>query len=278
MRVVLGPSDLAAALEQAQREAQTAFGSSEVFVEKYIPRARHIEVQLLGDRHGNLVHLFERDCSLQRRHQKVVEIAPSPNLDIGLRKQLCDAALVIGAAVGYENAGTVEFLVDSDSGAFFFIEVNPRIQVEHTVTEEVTGIDIIKCQILIAQGAALDDPEIGLGTQDAVEARGYALQCRVTTEDPSNNFMPDYGRMTHYRSASGMGIRLDAGTAFSGAVVTPFYDSLLVKVVAKGIRFIDAARRMERCLQEFRVRGVKTNIPFLINLITHPTFLAGGRA
>jgi pyruvate carboxylase len=276
MRVVPSADDLAAALEAAQRESQTAFGSSEIFVEKYISRARHIEVQLLGDRHGNLVHLYERDCSLQRRHQKVVEIAPSPNLDEDLRERICAAALQIGRAVHYENAGTVEFLVDSDTGEFYFIEVNPRIQVEHTVTEEVTGIDIIKCQILIAQGAPLSDAEIGLGEQSAVASRGYAIQCRVTTEDPSNNFMPDYGRMTHYRSASGMGIRLDAGTAFSGAVVTPFYDSLLVKVIAKGIRFVDAARRMERCLQEFRVRGVKTNIPFLINLVTHPTFLAGG--
>jgi pyruvate carboxylase len=276
MRVVHSADDLAGSLEQAQRESQTAFGSNEVFVEKYIARARHIEVQLLGDRHGNLVHLYERDCSLQRRHQKVVEIAPSPNLDADLRERICDAALQIGRAVHYENAGTVEFLVDADTGEFYFIEVNPRIQVEHTVTEEVTGVDIVKCQILVAQGLTLDDPEIGLGDQSAVQTRGFAIQCRVTTEDPSNNFMPDYGRISHYRSASGMGIRLDAGTAFSGAVVTPFYDSLLVKVIAKGIRFVDAARRMERCLQEFRVRGVKTNIPFLINLVTHPTFIAGG--
>ncbi len=276
MRVVTAAADLAGALEQAQREAQTAFGSSEVFVEKYIPRARHIEVQLLGDSQGNLVHLYERDCSLQRRHQKVVEIAPSPNLDEALRDSICTAALQIGNAVHYQNAGTVEFLVDGDTGEFYFIEVNPRIQVEHTVTEEVTGVDIVKCQILVAQGAPLSDPEIGLGSQSSVQTRGFAVQCRVTTEDASNNFMPDYGRMTHYRSASGMGIRLDAGTAFSGAVVTPFYDSLLVKVIAKGTRFIDAARRMERCLQEFRVRGVKTNIPFLINLIRHPVFLAGG--
>jgi pyruvate carboxylase len=276
MRVVLSAKELAGALEQAQRESQTAFGSNEVFVEKYIPRARHIEVQLLGDKHGGLVHLYERDCSLQRRHQKVVEIAPSPNLDGVLREKICEAALDIGRAVGYENAGTVEFLVDADKGDFYFIEVNPRIQVEHTVTEEVTGLDIVKCQILIAQGLPLSDPEIGLGDQSAIQTRGYAIQCRVTTEDPTNNFMPDYGRMSHYRSASGMGIRLDAGTAFSGAVVTPFYDSLLVKVIAKGIRFVDAARRMERCLQEFRVRGVKTNIPFLINLVTHETFITGG--
>jgi len=275
MRVVRTPEELAGALEQAQRESLTAFGSSEVFVEKFIQRARHIEVQLLGDQHGNLVHLFERDCSLQRRHQKVVEIAPSPNLDADLRNRICEAALQIGRTVGYQNAGTVEFLVDADSDEFYFIEVNPRIQVEHTVTEEVTGIDIVKSQILIAQGCPLSDPEIGLADQNVVRTQGYALQCRVTTEDPANRFLPDYGRITHYRSASGMGIRLDAGTAFSGAVVTPFYDSLLVKVIAKGTRLVDASRRMERCLQEFRVRGVKTNIPFLINLITHPSFLAG---
>ena len=274
MRVVADAAALAGALEQAQRESQTAFGSNEVFVEKFIRRARHIEVQLLGDKHGNLVHLYERDCSLQRRHQKVVEIAPSPSLSPELRDAICAAAIKIGRAANYENAGTVEFLVDADSGEFYFIEVNPRIQVEHTVTEEVTGYDIVKCQILVAQGARLTDEEIGL-VQDKIQTRGFAIQCRVTTEDPANNFMPDYGRITHYRSASGMGIRLDAGTAFSGAVVTPFYDSLLVKVISKGIRFVDASRRMERCLQEFRVRGVKTNIPFLINLITHETFRNG---
>lgn len=276
MRVVREAKDLAPLLEAAQRESQTAFGSNEVFVEKFISRARHIEVQLIGDKHGNLVHLYERDCSLQRRHQKVVEIAPSPNLDSGLRDRICAAAIKIGRAVNYYAAGTVEFLVDADAGEFYFIEVNPRIQVEHTVTEEVTGIDIVKSQILVSQGLPLSDEEIGLGSQEKVRTQGYAIQCRVTTEDPANNFMPDYGRVSHYRSASGMGIRLDAGTAFSGAVVTPYYDSLLVKVVAKGLRFVDASRRMERCLQEFRVRGVKTNIPFLINLITHPTFLAGG--
>lgn len=275
MRVVQEASELGPALEQAQRESLSAFGSSDVFLEKFIPRARHIEVQLLGDKHGNLVHLYERDCSLQRRHQKVVELAPSPNLDADLRQKICDAALRIGRAVRYEAAGTVEFLVDADTGEFYFIEVNPRIQVEHTVTEEVTGVDLIKCQILVCQGTPLSDPEIGLPNQESIRTQGYAIQCRVTTEDPENRFLPDYGRITHYRSASGMGIRLDAGTAFSGAMVTPFYDSLLVKVIAKGTRFIDAARRMERCLQEFRVRGVKTNIPFLINLVTHPTFLSG---
>ncbi len=276
MRVVKEAKEFAASFEQARRESLTAFGSPDIFVEKFVQRARHIEVQLLGDKHGNLVHLFERDCSVQRRHQKVVEIAPAPMLDPKVRQALCDAALTIGRAVHYQNAGTVEFLLDRDTDQYYFIEVNPRIQVEHTVTEEVTGVDVVKSQILIAQGTPLSDPEIGLGSQDEVRTNGFAIQSRVTTEDPSNNFMPDYGRITHYRSASGMGIRLDAGSAFSGAVVNPFYDSLLVKVTARGRRLCDAARRMERSLQEFRVRGVKTNIPFLIKLVTHPTFLEGG--
>ncbi len=276
MRVASNASRLDDALDQARREAGTAFGNPAVFLEKYIARARHIEVQLLGDQHGGLVHLFERDCSLQRRHQKIVEIAPAFNLDPALRQRILDAALAIGKTVRLDNAGTVEFLVDVDAGTFYFIEVNPRIQVEHTVTEQVTGYDVVKCQILIAQGRPLADPEIGLDRQDKVITHGYAIQCRVTTENPANNFLPDYGRLSTYRSASGMGIRLDAGSAFSGAVITPFYDSLLVKVTAHGLRFADAARRMERSLQEFRVRGVKTNIPFLINLVTHPAFLAGG--
>ncbi len=275
MRVALTADKLDEALEQARREAGTAFGVPDVFLEKYIPRARHIEVQLLGDQHGGLVHLYERDCSLQRRHQKIVEIAPALSLapETGLR--IREAALAVGRAVGLDNAGTAEFLLDADSGSFYFIEVNPRIQVEHTVTEEVTGYDLVKSQILIAQGRPLADPELGLGAQEDIHAHGFAVQCRVTTEDAANNFLPDYGRLSNYRSASGMGIRLDAGTAFSGAVITPFYDSLLVKVTARGLRFVDAARRMERSLQEFRVRGVKTNIPFLINLVTHADFLAG---
>jgi pyruvate carboxylase len=275
MRVVKSAAEFAPSFEQAQRESLTAFGSPDVFIEKYITSASHIEVQLLGDQHGNLVHLYERDCSVQRRHQKVVEIAPAPNLDPAVRQSLCDAAIKIGRAVRYENAGTVEFLVDRDTNQFYFIEVNPRIQVEHTVTEEVTGIDIVKSQILVAQGVPLADPEIGLPNQDAIRTSGFAVQCRVTTEDPTNNFLPDYGRITHYRSASGMGIRLDAGSAFSGATVNPFYDSLLVKVTARARRFQDAVSRMERCLQEFRVRGVKTNIQFLIKLITQPAFLEG---
>ncbi len=273
MRVAHDADQLEEALDQARREAGSAFGVADVFLEKYVERARHVEVQLIGDKHGNLVHLFERDCSLQRRHQKIVEIAPAPNLDAKVREGLLEAAVAVGRAVGLDNAGTVEFLLDTDSGHYYFIEVNPRIQVEHTVTEAVTSVDVVKTQILVAQGLPLSDPEIGLGDQSAVTARGYAVQCRVTTEDPANNFVPDYGRIGAYRSASGMGIRLDAGSAFVGAVITPFYDSLLVKVTAHGLRFLDAARRMERCLQEFRVRGVKVNVPFLINLVTHPSFL-----
>jgi pyruvate carboxylase len=275
MRVASTDEDLGEALEQAQREAGSAFGIPDVFLEKYLLRARHIEVQLIGDQQGGLVHLFERDCSVQRRHQKVVEIAPAVNLDPAIRQDILDAAVAIGRAVRLDNAGTVEFLLDVDTGRFYFIEVNPRIQVEHTITEVVTGVDIVKAQVMIAAGRSLADPEIGLGSQDGVACHGYALQCRVTTEDPANKFIPDYGRLSHYRSASGFGIRLDAGTAFGGAVITPFYDSLLVKVTAHGLRFVEAARRMERCLQEFRVRGVKTNIPFLINLATHPRFLEG---
>ena len=275
MRIVRGEDELAVALESAQRESKTAFGSASVFVEKFIQRARHIEVQLLGDMHGNLIHLFERDCSVQRRHQKVVEMAPAPNLAPAMRNAICEAALAIGRSARYENAGTVEFLVDADADRFYFIEVNPRIQVEHTVTEEITGVDIVRRQLRVAEGWKLSDPQIGLGEQSQIKSMGAAIQCRVTTEDPENRFLPDYGRITAYRSASGMGIRLDAGTAFSGAVVTPYFDSLLVKVTARGLTHEEAAGHIERCLQEFRVRGVKTNIPFLINLVTHPDFLAG---
>ena len=276
MRVVMKPEDLPGLFDQAQRESMSAFGSPDIFVEKFIQQPRHIEVQLLGDRHGNLVHLFERDCSVQRRHQKVVEIAPAPFLDSKIRDAICESALKIGRAVGYQNAGTVEFLFDTAKNDFYFIEVNPRIQVEHTVTEEVTGIDIVKSQILVAQGTPLSDPEINLGSQADIKTNGFAIQCRVTTEDPANNFMPDYGRVSHYRSAGGAGVRLDGGSAFSGAVINPFYDSLLVKVSVRGRRFIDAANRMERVLQEFRIRGVKTNIPFLIKVMTHPKFIEGG--
>ena len=275
MRIVEDESQLATLLEQAQREAKNAFGSDEVFLEKLVAKARHIEVQVLGDQAGNIVHLFERDCSVQRRHQKVVELAPAPLLSPTVAKELHEAALAIANKVGYHCAGTVEFLLDTQSDKFYFIEVNPRIQVEHTVTEEITGIDLVRAQILVASGHKLGDESVGLPTQSEIKANGVAIQCRVTTEDPSNQFRPDYGRITHYRSAGGMGIRLDAGSAFSGAVVNPFYDSLLVKVTVRGRNLAEAASRMERCLQEFRIRGVKTNIPFLISLITHPTFLNG---
>lgn len=275
MRVVESEEQLATSLESAQREALNAFGSDEVFVEKLVRRARHLEVQLLGDDHGNLIHLHERDCSVQRRHQKVVELAPAPNLKPEIAAQLHEAALKIGRAVGYRAAGTVEFLYDTDEEKFYFIEVNPRIQVEHTVTEEVTGIDIVRAQILVSMGHKLGDDSVALPTQDDVAVNGFAMQCRVTTEDPANQFRPDYGRITHYRSAGGLGIRLDAGSAYSGASVNPFYDSMLVKVTARGRTLDESARRMERCLQEFRIRGVKTNIPFLIRLIGNDIFLQG---
>ena len=275
MRVVESQDTLESNLEQAQRESKNAFGSDEVFLEKLVGKARHIEVQILGDQHGNILHLHERDCSVQRRHQKVVEIAPAPNLSKKTASELHEAAVAIAREVGYYCAGTVEFLLDTESDKFYFIEVNPRIQVEHTVTEEVTGIDLVRAQILVSCGDRLADESIGLKSQSDVQVVGSAIQCRVTTEDPTNQFRPDYGRITHYRSAGGLGIRLDAGSAFSGAVVNPFYDSLLVKVSARGRNLREAAGRMERCLQEFRIRGVKTNIPFLISLITHETFLTG---
>ena len=275
MRVLKSEDEFEATFEQAQNESLTAFGSPDIFIEKFIEHARHIEVQLLGDQHGNLLHLYERDCSVQRRHQKVVEIAPAPNLDPDVRDALCQSAIAIGKATDYYCAGTVEFLVDADTNEFYFIEVNPRIQVEHTVTEEVCGFDVVKAQILVTQGYKLEHHEIGLTSQDVVHLNGFAVQCRVTTEDPENNFMPDYGRMAHYRSAGGMGLRLDAGSANSGAIVNPYYDSMLVKVTTRGRRFIDAIRRMDRSLREFRIRGVKTNIPFLLNVINHPTLIDG---
>ena len=275
MRVVRTADEFAQQFESARNEALTAFGNAEVFIEKFIARAKHIEVQLLGDEHGNLVHLFERDCSVQRRHQKVIELAPAPDLSDKLRNGILEAGLKIGQQSNYSCAGTVEFLVDADAQEFYFIEVNPRIQVEHTVTEEVTGIDIVKSQILVAMGHKLSDPEIDISSQESVKVTGFALQCRVTTEDPENNFMPDYGRVAHYRSASGMGIRLDAGSAFSGAVVNPFYDSLLTKVTARGRNFANSIGIMERALREFRIRGVKTNIPFLLKTLGHETFRGG---
>ncbi len=275
MRVIEAEADLDTQLDAARREAGAAFGKDEVYLERLVRRARHVEVQLLGDRHGNLVHLFERDCSVQRRNQKIVERAPAPYLSAARREALCEAALRLGQAVGYTHAGTVEFLIDAETDEFFFIEVNPRIQVEHTVTEAVTGIDIVKAQIRITEGARIGDDDCPVPAQEAIRLNGHALQCRVTTEDPENDFTPDYGRIQAYRSAAGFGIRLDGGTAYSGAVITPYYDSLLVKVTAWASTPTEAVRRMDRALREFRIRGVVTNLQFVENVINHPAFIAG---
>src|SRR3954464_13446776 len=275
MRVVEKAGDLANLLDEARNEAGRAFGNPSVFLEKYIPRAKHIEVQVMGDRFGNVLHLHERDCSVQRRHQKVVEIAPSYGLDEKVRQELCDAAVKIASEIHYDNAGTVEFLLDLDTNDWHFIEMNPRIQVEHTVTEVITGIDLVRAQILVAQGRSLHGPELDLPAQDKIPRNGFAVQCRVTTEDPENKFMPDYGKILTYRSAAGFGIRLDGGMGDAGSVITPFYDSLLVKVTASGRAFPLALQRMDRALREFRIRGVKTNIPFLENVISNPIFRAG---
>jgi pyruvate carboxylase len=275
MRVVLKEGDLVNLLDEARNEAGRAFGNPAVFLEKYIPRAKHIEVQVLGDRHGNVVHLHERDCSVQRRHQKVIEIAPSVGLDETVRKELCQAALRMAQEVKYDNAGTIEFLYDLDRKDWFFIEMNPRIQVEHTVTEVITGIDLVRSQILVAQGKRLDGPEINMPRQEDIRRIGYAVQCRVTTEDPENKFTPDYGKILTYRSAGGLGIRLDGGMGDAGSVITPFYDSLLVKITASGQNFPMALDRMDRALREFRIRGVKTNIPFLENVIENEVFRSG---
>jgi pyruvate carboxylase len=275
MRAVLEPAELEARFAEASSEAAAAFGNGAVFLERYIRSARHVEVQILGDHYGNLVHLWERDCSVQRRHQKVVEVAPAVGLDDSIRAGLCAAAVRLGRAAGYYSAGTVEFLVDTGTGEWFFIEVNPRVQVEHTVTEEVTGIDIVRAQIQVAQGLPLHGPEMGIPEQAGIQTSGYALQCRVTTEDPANQFIPDYGRIQTYRSPAGFGIRLDGASAYGGAVITPYYDSLLVKVTAWGVTFPQACQRMDRCLREFRIRGVKTNIPFLENVVGNGDFQAG---
>ncbi len=275
MRVVSQPADLVGQVVAARREAGAAFGRDDVFLERLVERARHLEVQILGDAEGQVVHLYERDCTVQRRHQKVVEQAPAATLDPATREEMCAAAVRLAREAGYRNAGTVEFLQDVDSGRFFFIEVNPRIQVEHTVTEMVTGVDLVKAQIRVAEGARIGTPESGVPTQDSVRLNGFALQCRVTTEDPENQFTPDYGRITTYREATGFGIRLDGGTAYAGAVVTPFYDSLLEKITAWAPTPQEAVARMDRALREFRIHGVKTNLLFLEGLIAHPRFQAG---
>jgi len=275
MRVVHKAADLASLLDEAQGEAERSFGNAAVFLEKYIPRAKHIEVQILGDKHGNVVHLHERDCSVQRRHQKVVEVAPSFGLPENVVRDLCEAAAKIARTIRYDNAGTIEFLYDLEQHEWFFIEMNPRIQVEHTVTEVITGIDLVRAQIMIAQGHALHSPEVGLPQQADIPRNGFAIQCRITTEDPENKFIPDYGRILAYRSPGGLGIRLDGGMGFAGAVITPFYDSLLVKLISSGQTYQLAMQRTHRALSEFRIRGVKTNIPFLDNVIAHPIFRAG---
>ncbi|QBK25518.1 pyruvate carboxylase [Ureibacillus thermophilus] len=273
MRLVHSKDELKSAYERAKSEAKAAFGSDEVYVEKAIIKPKHIEVQILGDYAGNIVHLYERDCSIQRRHQKVVEIAPSISLSENLRNRICDAAVKLMKNVEYVNAGTVEFLVSGDE--FYFIEVNPRIQVEHTITEMITGIDIVHAQIKIAEGYELHSEEIGIPEQSEIPLFGHAIQSRVTTEDPANNFMPDTGKIMVYRSSGGFGVRLDAGNGFQGAVVTPYYDSLLVKISTWGRTFKEAAAKMDRNLREFRIRGVKTNIPFLTNVVLHEKFLSG---
>ena len=275
MRAINSEDELEEKVLEGRREAEAAFGNGAGFLEKMIVRARHVEVQILGDSHGQIYHLYERDCSVQRRNQKVVERAPAPYLSGTQREQICALGKKICEHVNYECAGTVEFLMDMDSGEFYFIEVNPRVQVEHTVTEEVTGIDIVRAQILIAEGKSLIEAT-GCASQYDVKLDGHALQCRVTTEDPQNNFIPDYGRITAYRGATGMGIRLDGGTAYSGAVITRYYDSLLEKVTAWAPTPEAAIARMDRALREFRIRGVSTNIAFVENLLKHPTFLDYG--
>lgn len=274
MRMVDRMADLRDAYDRAKSEAKLAFGSDEIYLEKCIVNPKHVEVQIMGDEHGNVIHLFERDCSIQRRHQKVVETAPASALPIELRQKICNAALKLMKNVHYVNAGTVEFLVTPD-GEFYFIEVNPRVQVEHTVTEMITGIDIVQTQIKVAEGYALDSDEIGIKSQDDVHCMGDAIQCRITTEDPMNNFMPDSGKIMVYRSGGGFGVRLDSGNAYTGAIITPYYDSLLVKTTTYGRNHKEAAQKMLRVLKEFRIRGVKTNIGFLINVLKSPEFIAG---
>lgn len=274
MRIVYSEKDLLKEFHSATSEATKAFGDGTIFVEKYLEEPKHIEVQILGDNYGNVVHLFERDCSIQRRHQKIVEFTPSLSINDMQRQAICQDAIKLAKSVNYRNAGTIEFLVDK-KGDHYFIEMNPRIQVEHTVTELVTEIDLVQSQILIAQGLALDSPEVGIPSQEAVVTRGTAIQCRITTEDPNNHFMPDTGRIDVYRTGSGFGIRLDGGNGFTGAEITPYYDSLLVKSTAFSRNFEDARRKAVRALKEMDIEGVHTNKDFLINVLQHPKFIAG---
>ena len=274
MRIVHSEEELLPAFRNAKNEAKKAFGIDDMFIEKYIEGPKHIEIQVLGDKYGNIVHLYERDCSIQRRHQKVIEFCPALALSEEKRKEICDDALKIAKSMNYRSAGTLEFLVDTH-GNHYFIEMNPRIQVEHTITEMVTGIDIVQSQILIAEGYKLDSPEVNIKSQDSITTRGYAIQCRITTEDPSNNFSPDTGKIDVYRSGAGFGIRLDGGNGFAGAVITPYYDSLLVKSTAYARTFEDTVRKAIRAIKEMNITGVKTNIDFLINVLNNETFKKG---
>src|SRR5215218_3529275 len=271
MRRVERPAELREALQAAMREAESAFGDATVFLEQAVVSPRHIEVQVLADARGEVVHLFERDCSVQRRHQKVVEIAPAPNLAPEIRDRMCAHAVAFARHIGYQNAGTVEFLLDPD-GNYVFIEMNPRIQVEHTVTEEVTDVDLVQAQLRIASGETLTD--LGL-SQENVVLRGAALQCRITTEDPANGFRPDTGKITTYRSPGGAGVRVDGGTVYTGAEVSAHFDSMLAKLTCRGRTFESAVQKARRAVTEFRIRGVATNIPFLIALLDEPDFRAG---
>ncbi|QHA91662.1 pyruvate carboxylase [Bacillus sp. N1-1] len=274
MRIVRSQEALADAYDRAKSEAKAAFGADDIYVEKFVENPKHIEVQILGDKHGNTIHLYERDCSVQRRHQKVVEVAPSVSLSEDSRKEICEAAVKLMENVQYVNAGTVEFLVNQN-GEFYFIEVNPRVQVEHTITEMITGIDIVQSQIMIAEGEHIHGERLGIPEQEEIDCHGYAIQCRVTTEDPENNFMPDTGKLMAYRSGGGFGVRLDAGNAYQGAVITPYYDSLLVKLSTWALNFDHASSKMVRNLKEFRIRGIKTNIAFLENVMKHENFRSG---
>lgn len=274
MRIARDEKEFLTGLHNARNEARKAFGNDDIFMEKYLDNPKHIEVQVLGDNYGNLVHLFERDCSIQRRHQKVIEFTPALSLKESQREVICSDALKIARAVNYRNAGTVEFLVDSN-GQHYFIEMNPRIQVEHTITEMVTGIDLVQSQILIAQGYRLESNEVGIKSQESVQPRGYAIQCRVTTEDPANNFAPDTGRIDVYRTGSGYGIRLDGGNGYTGSVISPYYDSLLVKIISSSRTFEDAINKSKRSIRELVIEGVKTNEGFLLNVLSHPVFIKG---
>lgn len=274
MRIVYSAEEMEREFDEAKSESKKAFGDDKIFIEKYLKSPKHIEVQILGDKYGNVVHLYDRDCSVQRRHQKVVEYAPAFSIPEETRKIIFDSSIRLAKEVGYYNAGTLEFLVDADNHPYF-IEMNPRIQVEHTVSEMITGIDLVQAQIRIAEGYALDSPEIDIPSQESIPCKGYSIQTRVTTEDPTNQFLPDTGKITVYRSGSGTGIRLDGGNAYTGAVITPYYDSLLVKAVSLDRTFARAVRKSIRALKEMRIRGVKTNIPFLINVLNHPLFQSG---